>query len=271
MSFERQVVVVTGAGSGIGAALVRALARRGAKVIASDLDGAAAARVAEETGAEAARVNVTRPNEVGELVRDVATRHGRLDCFVNNAGIGVGGELHELTDDDWRRVLDVNLFGVLNGVRAAYAQMRAQGHGHLVNVASIAGLVPYALALPYTTSKHTVVGLSLALRAEAADHGVKVSVVCPGAIENPDLDPQPAARRWRPRARAPVGAQELDQRRRLRREGARRGGAQPGGHFHHPRGVGALAPAPAQPRALARPPPLGGEQAEGSAPSDRGE
>lgn len=185
MSFERQVAVVTGAGSGIGAALTRALTERGAKVVATDIDVAGLARVAQDTGCEQAELDVSRGDRFEALLRDVHQRYGRIDLLFNNAGIGVGGELLDLSVDDWRRVLDVNLWGVLHGARAAYALMRQQGFGQIVNVASIAGLVPYSLALPYTTTKHAVVGFSQALRAEAADYGVSVSVVCPGAIETP--------------------------------------------------------------------------------------
>lgn len=185
MSFERQVAVVTGAGSGIGAALTRALTERGAKVVATDIDVAGLARVAQDTGCEQAELDVSRGDRFEALLRDVHQRYGRIDLLFNNAGIGVGGELLDLSVEDWRRVLDVNLWGVLHGARAAYALMRQQGFGQIVNVASIAGLVPYSLALPYTTTKHAVVGFSQALRAEAADYGVSVSVVCPGAIETP--------------------------------------------------------------------------------------
>jgi NADP-dependent 3-hydroxy acid dehydrogenase YdfG len=100
--------------------------------------------------------------------------------MINNAGIAVGGATDALELADWRRVLDVNLAGVIHGVHAVYPRMVRRRAGHIVNLASVAGLAPYPLALPYTTSKHAVVGLSQALRAEAARHGVRVSVACPG-------------------------------------------------------------------------------------------
>ena len=102
-----------------------------------------------------------------------------------NAGIGLWGDLRDVTPAEWRRVLDVNLMGVIHGVHAIYPRMVRRGRGHLVNIASVAGLAPYPLALPYTTTKHAVVGMSLALRAEARAHGVAVGVACPGAIETP--------------------------------------------------------------------------------------
>jgi NAD(P)-dependent dehydrogenase (short-subunit alcohol dehydrogenase family) len=107
---------------------------------------------------------------------------------VNNAGIGVGGEASELTLAHWERVIDVNLRGVLHGVHAAYPVMIAQRSGHIVNTASLAGLVPAPWLTPYAMTKHAVVGLGLSLRAEAAAHGVRVTAVCPGVVDTPMLD-----------------------------------------------------------------------------------
>ena len=108
--------------------------------------------------------------------------------MVNNAGIGVGGEIRELLLAHWDRVIDVNLRGVVHGVHAAYPVMVEQGSGHIVNTASLAGLLPSPGLTPYAMTKHGVVGLSLSLRAEAAEHGVKVTVACPGVVDTPILD-----------------------------------------------------------------------------------
>ncbi|MCW2859858.1 MAG: family NAD(P)-dependent oxidoreductase [Actinoallomurus sp.] len=187
-----RIAVITGGASGIGRALATALVRRGDTVVVADLDkeGAetVAARLSEYGTAEAAELDVTDAEQVGTLYRDVAERHGRLDLVFNNAGIAVGGRTDELTLDHWNRTLDVNLRGVIHGVHAAYPIMLAQGHGHIVNTASLAGLVPAPLMLPYTTTKHAVVGMSLALRAEAAPQGVRVSAICPGFVDTPLLD-----------------------------------------------------------------------------------
>lgn len=118
----------------------------------------------------------------------MATRHGQLDVMVNNAGIALGGLLEELDHRHWDRGIAVNLRGVVNGVVAAYEVMRAQGSGHILNTASLAGLVPAPAMLPYTTTKHAVVGMSSALRAEAAGLGIQVSVLCPGFVDTPLLD-----------------------------------------------------------------------------------
>ncbi|MFL6138593.1 MAG: SDR family NAD(P)-dependent oxidoreductase [Frankiaceae bacterium] len=188
-----RVALVTGAASGIGLALSRALAARGDHVVMTDVDeaglAAAAARVTDDGGrVVAAALDVRDAAAVERVVADAWGRLGRLDLLVNNAGIGVGGELPELSVAHWDRVIDVNLRGVVHGVQAAYPRMVAQGHGHVVNLASLAGLVPAPLLAPYSATKHAVVGLSLSLRAEAAAHGVRVTVVCPGFVDTPILD-----------------------------------------------------------------------------------
>jgi NAD(P)-dependent dehydrogenase (short-subunit alcohol dehydrogenase family) len=109
----------------------------------------------------------------------------------NNAGMVLGGRTEEMTTGHWHRVIDVNLIGVVNGVVAAYPVMRKQGHGHIVNTASTAGLAPAVFVAAYTASKHAVVGLSGALRPEAAMHGVRVSALCPGSVDTPILDTRP--------------------------------------------------------------------------------
>jgi NAD(P)-dependent dehydrogenase (short-subunit alcohol dehydrogenase family) len=187
-----RIAVITGGASGIGRAIATALVLRGDTVVVADLDekGAekVAARLSERGTAEAAALDVTDAGRVAALYRDIADRHGRLDLVFNNAGIAVGGRTDELTLDHWNKTLDVNLRGVIHGVHAAYPILLAQGHGHILNTASLAGLVPAPLMLPYTTTKHAVVGMSLALRAEAAAHGVRVSAICPGFVDTPLLD-----------------------------------------------------------------------------------
>lgn len=188
--FKNKVAVITGAGSGIGRSLALELARRGARVVAADINGPRA----EETCAEIAReggrgravaLDVTDANAVKAAIDGVVTSHGRVDYMFNNAGIAVGGQMRDLSLEDWRDVIDVNLFGVINGIRAVYPVMTRQGAGHIVNTASVEGLVPFAANLPYTASKFAVVGLSQGLRTEGEPLGIKVSVVCPGYTDTP--------------------------------------------------------------------------------------
>ena len=188
------VAIVTGGASGIGRALGAALVRRGDRVVLADVDGAAAAEVAQQLdaagpgGATAATVDVREADAVAALVSGTAERHGRLDLLFNNAGLGIGGPAEELAPAHWDRTIDVNLRGVLHGVQAAYPLMLRQGHGHIVNTASLAGLLPMPGSAPYATTKWAVVGLSLSLRVEGAGRGVRVSVVCPGGVDTPILD-----------------------------------------------------------------------------------
>jgi NAD(P)-dependent dehydrogenase (short-subunit alcohol dehydrogenase family) len=188
-----RTAIVTGGASGIGRAIAAALVARGVSVTVADLNGAAAEQVAAELSAagpgkaDAAKLDVTDADAVAALYRSVRDEQGSLDYVFNNAGIGIGGLAEELTLDHWNKAIDVNLKGVVHGVHAAYPIMLAQGSGHIVNTASLAGLVPMPLGIPYTATKHAVVGLSLGLRAEAASRGVKVSVVCPGFVDTPML------------------------------------------------------------------------------------
>jgi NAD(P)-dependent dehydrogenase (short-subunit alcohol dehydrogenase family) len=183
-----RIAIVTGGGSGIGEALSRALAARGDTVVVADIDGAAAERVAGDIRATAAKVDVRDAAAVQALVDDTVAQHGRLDLIFNNAGIGVGGDVLELTVAHWDRIIDINLRGVVHGVQAAYPVMARQGSGSIVNTASVAGLTPPPYLTPYVAVKHAVVGLSLALRGEAKAHNVNVTVVCPGWTDTPILD-----------------------------------------------------------------------------------
>jgi len=186
-TFAGKVAIITGAGSGIGRGLAGALGGRGARLILADIRedrvaGAANVPVRGSPPAEAHVLDVSDFESVKELVEGAVRRHGRLDYLFNNAGIAVGAEVRDCPIEDWRRVMDVNLYGVINGVAAAYPLMVGQGFGHIVNTASIEGLVPFPNTVGYVASKYGVVGLSNALRIEGRDLGVKVSVVCPGYI-----------------------------------------------------------------------------------------
>lgn len=184
--------VVTGGGSGIGAALTRALVSAGAHVTCTDIDPEAAEAVAATAlgpGSAVARgLDVTDSQAVQRVVDAVVAEHGGIDLMFNNAGILVAGETQLLTLDHWNAIIDVNLRGVVHGVNAAYPHMIRAGRGQIVNTASAAGLMASGFMASYCATKHAVVGLSLALRSEAVGHGVGVTVVCPSAVETPILD-----------------------------------------------------------------------------------
>ncbi len=184
--------IVTGGGSGIGASLGAALVSAGADVVLADLDGPAAEKVAAGlVGPGSARgvaLDVTDAAAMQSLVEEVVADHGRLDLIFNNAGISLIGETQDLTLGQWDAIIDVNIRGVVHGVAAAYPVMIKQGGGHIVNTASMGGLMAAGLLTSYVMTKHAVVGLSLALRSEAAAHGIGVTAICPAAVNTPILD-----------------------------------------------------------------------------------
>ncbi|MEU1865205.1 SDR family oxidoreductase [Streptomyces gardneri] len=187
--FGGQLVLVTGAASGIGRATAFAFAEAGARVVAVDRDAEGAGRTAEMArliGAPAAwgeTVDVADEQAMEKLAAKVASEYGIVDVLVNNAGIGLTGSFFETTSEEWKRVLDVNLWGVIHGCRIFGAQMTARGQGgHIVNTASAAAFQPSRALPAYSTSKAAVLMLSECLRAELADQGIGVSAICPGIV-----------------------------------------------------------------------------------------
>jgi NAD(P)-dependent dehydrogenase (short-subunit alcohol dehydrogenase family) len=188
---QGQVSLVTGGASGIGAALCSQLAAEGSLVVVADRDAAGAARLADAIGGEALALDVTDGPGFTAAADQLVARHGRLDHLFNNAGVGLAGEVRDLSEADWRRIIDVDIWGVVNGIRAVYPHLIAQGFGHIVNTASGAGLSPRPGMTPYAMAKHAVVGLTTSLRPEAARHGVRVSAVCPGFIATDIMNSTP--------------------------------------------------------------------------------
>ena len=191
--FDGATAIVTGAASGIGRGLAEELAKRGCEVVLADLQIELAEEVASGVlasggKAKAVKVDVTDFPAMEQLVQETVKRTGRLDYIFNNAGIVIGGFVSQYGIEDWDRVVDVNLRGVINGIQAVCKSMAEQGFGHIVNTASMAGLMPGPGNVAYTTTKHAVVGLSTSLRAEAARLGVRVSVLCPGVVRTPILE-----------------------------------------------------------------------------------
>ncbi|MBI3849556.1 MAG: SDR family oxidoreductase [Verrucomicrobia bacterium] len=185
--FANRTAIVTGGASGIGRALCDRLAAAEANVFVADIDIARAREVAaaiQTRGgrAEAVQADVSQAADTERLVTAVVTSHGRLDYMFNNAAVAIVGELRDGNVEDFRRVVDVNLFGVVHGTMAAYRVMLRQRFGHIVNISSVTGLMPTPILTAYSTTKWAIVGFSTALRAEAAALGVKVSVACPGLV-----------------------------------------------------------------------------------------
>ena len=188
--FTNKVAIVTGSASGIGRALSQELAQRGANVILADMNAGLLAETTQSIvnagyKAKAVGLDVTDFEAIKKLVDDTVTEYGQLNYIFNNAGVTIVSDAKDYIIDDWRKVIDTNLYGVINGVTAAYPIMVKQGFGQIVNTSSLAGLIPEAGEVPYSTSKYGIVGLSNALRIAGMSHGVKVNVVCPGYIQTP--------------------------------------------------------------------------------------
>jgi NAD(P)-dependent dehydrogenase (short-subunit alcohol dehydrogenase family) len=188
-AFRDRVAVITGGGGGIGAAMARAFAARGARLVLADVDEAAAARVATElssSGAETlvVQTDVTALASVEALAEAAERRFGPVHIVCNNAGVAAFGEIATATHADWLYVMNVNFWGVVHGVETFVPRLRAQrAGGHIVNTASMAGLVGMRWLGVYCASKFAVVGLTEALQRELADDGIGVSVLCPMIVE----------------------------------------------------------------------------------------
>jgi 3-oxoacyl-[acyl-carrier protein] reductase len=212
---EGQVVVITGGGSGLGAAFARRLAADGAHVVVNDMNESAAGAVAEEIGGEAAVFDVTDSASLDAAVDRVVAHHGRIDVMINNAGIAPPSEPDrvaitvdnqmkrmegrtdelvptnntvDLSDEDFDRMIKVHLYGVFYGMRAALRHMTPARSGSIVNISSVLGLRPLAGALHYAAAKAGIIALTKSTGQEVAPFGVRVNAVCPGWVDTPLLD-----------------------------------------------------------------------------------
>ena len=187
-SFSGKVALVTGGASGLGQGLCEELSRRGAKVILTDINAEAALTLAKRLqqaggNVEAATLDVTSPEHVAEVIGTVIDSYGCIDYVFNNAGVGVGGEFQELDTAIWQRAVDVNLLGVVHVMYTVYNQMIKQRSGHIVNIASMYGLMPGLLCSPYVATKYALAGLTQSVAVEAKNVGIKLTLVCPGYID----------------------------------------------------------------------------------------
>ncbi|WP_164662205.1 SDR family oxidoreductase [Tropicibacter sp. Alg240-R139] len=188
--FKRKVAIVTGAASGIGKAVAIELCKRGAHVIFTDrsedqVKEACETAIKNGGHAEAIVLDVTDYEATRQVIDNAVSVHGKIDFMFNNAGIAIAGEFRDVDLEGWHRLFEINLFGVVNGMKAVYPVMIEQGSGHIINTSALAGLIPLPGNSVYVAAKHALVGLSSTVRIEGKDLGVKVSVVCPGHIKTP--------------------------------------------------------------------------------------
>jgi len=186
---SRRIAVITGGASGIGAALAKRLASAGTRVVIADASLERAHAVAGQIGDDARAMNVDVSDwaQTEALFATIASDYGRLDLVVTCAGIASHGELHEFPLSHWRDILDTNLMGTIHASLAAYAIMREQGSGTIVNLGSLSSLFSTPLCAPYCTSKAGVSGFSASLAIEANSYGIDVSLACPGNVRTPML------------------------------------------------------------------------------------
>jgi NAD(P)-dependent dehydrogenase (short-subunit alcohol dehydrogenase family) len=188
MDIREKVVLVTGAASGIGAAVARRFAHDGAGVvIVTDIDAVGIAAVAEEIGGEAFVLDVTDETRTAEVIAQVEKSYGRVDLLCLNAGIPTDGSV-DAPNDDWRRTWDVNVMAHVYATRYALPGMLERGSGYILTTASAAGLLTNIGAAPYSVTKHAAVALAEWIAVTYGEQGIKVSCLCPQFVDTPMLE-----------------------------------------------------------------------------------
>ena len=200
-SVNGKVIIVTGGGQGLGAAICRALAEDGATVIPVDVKAEKLEKLVQELNANGSTVagyemNVADEKNVEEVIDQIINQHGKIDVVINNAGIDYTMSIEEISYDQFHRVIDVNLCGPFNVSKAVYTHMKENGSGHIVNIASTASKRAWPNASAYHASKWGLLGFSHALHTEARKDNIKVTAVVSGGMQTPfilerfpDVDP----------------------------------------------------------------------------------
>jgi len=189
----KKIAIVTGGVSGIGNAICKELVEQNVFVIIADINEHDGRLLEVELNkdtqnARFVHVNVTDYKSIERVIKNVFEEFHRLDYLFNNAGIAMYGEIYDMSIDDWKEIVDINLWGVVFGTQVGYQIMKDQGFGHIVNTSSAAGLGPSPISAAYSTTKHAVVGLTTSLHYEAEEYGIKVSTLCPTFVDTPIFD-----------------------------------------------------------------------------------
>jgi NAD(P)-dependent dehydrogenase (short-subunit alcohol dehydrogenase family) len=188
LEISDRVILITGAGSGIGASMARRFQDEGAStVVVTDIDGEAAQRVATDIGGEAATLDVTDEQATADVIRRVEDTHGRIDILCLNAGIPTDGSV-DASNEDWQRTWDVNVMAHVFATRHALPGMLERGRGYIVTTASAAGLLTNIGAAPYSVTKHAAVALAEWISVTYGTRGIGVSCLCPMFVDTPMLD-----------------------------------------------------------------------------------
>ena len=195
MELNDQVAIVTGAASGLGRAMARRFARAGARVVVADLDGGAAADTAREIDDDPKRaigvaMDVTDERAVDAAVASVASRFGRIDVLVSNAGIQIVHPLEEFSYAEWKKLMAIHLDGAFLTTRACIPHMYKAGRGSLIYMGSVHSKLASVMKAPYVTAKHGLIGLAKTMAKEGAAHGVRANVICPGFVRTPLVERQ---------------------------------------------------------------------------------
>jgi NAD(P)-dependent dehydrogenase (short-subunit alcohol dehydrogenase family) len=210
--FDGKIAIVTGGASGIGAASARRLAADGAHVVVTDVAEDAGKETAHEVGGTFAPLDVGDPQAWARLVADITREHGGVDLAHLNAGIALGRYpvvVETMSDDDYRRIMRVNVDGVFFGIRAVVPAMKGRGGGAIVATASLAGVGPHPDDPLYAGTKHFVVGLVRSLWRAMREHRITINAVCPGAVDTPLLDTVASRDAVRERARRLMDPSEI--------------------------------------------------------------
>ncbi len=184
MEENKKGAIVTGGASGIGRAICNELSSQNVFIVITDINKREGKAFEEKLNQDVLTsrfmyLDVTDYNCVERVIKEIYEEFGRLDYLFNNAGISMYGELYDMSIENWKEIIDINLWGVIYGTQIGYKIMKEQGFGHIINTASAAGLGPSPIASAYSTTKHAIVGLTTSLHYEAEEFGIKVSILCP--------------------------------------------------------------------------------------------